>query len=57
MNNNTKDFNSYKSVVVSSKGQVVSPSAPRKQLSFTPGTQLIVRSGPGGKELLLVRFR
>jgi AbrB family looped-hinge helix DNA binding protein len=50
-----KDIQIYGTVKVGEKGQVVIPSAARKEFSIEPGNLLLVATGPGKQGIVLVK--
>jgi len=50
-----KDIQIYGTVKVGEKGQVVIPSAARKEFSIEPGNLLLVFTGPGKQGIVLVK--
>jgi AbrB family looped-hinge helix DNA binding protein len=50
-----RDIRIYGTVKVGEKGQVVIPSAVRKEFSIEPGNLLLVATGPGKQGIVLVK--
>jgi AbrB family looped-hinge helix DNA binding protein len=50
-----RDIRIYGTVKVGEKGQVVIPSAARKEFLIEPGNLLLVATGPGKKGIVLVK--
>jgi AbrB family looped-hinge helix DNA binding protein len=50
-----QDMHIYGTVKVGEKGQIVIPSAARKEFSIKPGNLLLVASGPRKRGIVLVK--
>jgi AbrB family looped-hinge helix DNA binding protein len=50
-----KDMRIYGTVKVGEKGQIVIPSAARKEFSIKSGNLLLVASGPGKRGIVLIK--